>query len=345
LIKYPIFLQAYQMLGYNLVNLSAQDLRIGALAGAIEMIEALGIQPMATQGQDFGLVPNYSHVFTLGRQQVQVNVIAVDVRQYEHLDTLDTRGVTLFLLNDANQVLLDQVIAQADTEDCVVFPGGMDEPKRLRESSRGPMVVSIGQRGRYVCQLKIQLNSDTGNPDLVFSFVPVSEDLAVSEELKALYQNYQQIVATSQLQEAYPRVPLSDPDLTYRGSRSCQVCHAEAYRLWAESKHAKAFATLVDVGSQRDPECTVCHVVGMDYATGYLTEADTPKLQDVGCEVCHGPGSEHNRSLGKIPTQDPRMTCLDCHTPEHSGQYAGHEQKYLEKIRHWREPKPVRDVK
>ncbi|MCF7973394.1 MAG: hypothetical protein K9N55_06235, partial [Phycisphaerae bacterium] len=275
----------------------------------------------------------------------QVNVVAVDCRQFEHLDTVETPGVTLFLLNDANQVLLDQVIGQADSQDCVVYPGGLGEPKLLKEAKQGPMVVSVGLRGRYVCQLKITLNPETKAPEPVFSWVPVSEDLAKDQELKSLYQNYQQIVATSQLQESYSRVPLSHPDLTYQGSKSCETCHAEEYRLWTESKHAHAFATLIDAGSQRDPECTVCHVIGMDYAEGYLTQADTPELQDVGCEVCHGPGSEHSRSLGKIPTQNPKMTCLDCHTPEHSGGYAGHENEYLEKIKHWREPKPVRNVK
>jgi hypothetical protein len=345
LIKYPILLQAYQMLGYDLVNLTTQDLEIGTLAGAVEIVEALGMQPIATQGEAYGIDAHFSRVFTVDQQAIQVNVIAVDALQFEHLDTLETPSVTLFILNDANERLLENVMAQADAQDCVVYPEAMDTPKCLKASGPGPMVVSIGQRGRYVCQLKITLSTETERPELAFSFLAVSEDLAGNQAIKSLYKSYQQIVATSQLQETYLRVPLSQGSPTFQGSASCRACHAEAYRIWSAHQHAHAFDTLVQAGSQRDPECTICHVVGMEYDAGYLTQADTPHLQDVGCEVCHGPGSEHNRSLGKIRTQDPQMTCLDCHTPEHSGGYAGHEQEFLEKIKHWKEPKPARTVK
>lgn len=345
LIKFPIFLQAYQMLGYDLVNLTAQDIGVGVQAGAVDFIEALGMNAMATQGEAHGMGADFSRVFTVGAQTVQVNVVAVDTSHFEHLDALDTPGVTLFILNDANETLLETVMGQADPQDCVVYPEAMDEPKCLAASGQGPMVVSIGQRGRYVCLLKVTLDTETGSPGLAFSFKAVSEDLASDQALKELYKNYQQVVAANPLQESYTRVPLSQGDLTFQGSKSCEICHTEEYRMWSTKPHAHAFATLVNAGSQRDPECTVCHVVGMAYDVGYLTEADTPHLKDVGCEVCHGPGSEHNRSQGKIRTRGPKMMCVDCHTPEHSGGYAGHEQEFLEKIKHWKEPKPVRTVK
>jgi len=345
LIKYPIFVQAYQMLGYDLVNLNSHDLQVGGLAGATEIIEPLGIHPIATRGREYGMLPHFSRVFSIGQKAIQVNVVAVDSGQFEHLDSLDTPGVTVFLLNEPNQVLLDRVIGQAEKQDCVVYPMAMDEPKLISEAGQGPMVVSIGQRGRYVSQLKLTLTPGTAEPNLVFSFQAVSEELDRNQELKALYQSYQQIVATSQLQEDFSRLPLLDSDLYFQGSLSCKGCHEEEYMIWSQKKHAHAFATLIDVGSQRDPECTICHVVGMEYEAGYLSQMDTPHLKDVGCEVCHGPGSEHNRSLGKFPTQEPKMACTNCHTPEHSGEYAGHEQEFLEKIKHWKEPKPARSVK
>ncbi len=345
LIKYPIFLQAYQVLGYDLVNLTEADLRIGALAGAEGVVEALGMNPIASQGSEAGLPANVSRQFYVGQQAIWLNVVAVDTSQFEHVDTLETPGVTLFIINDANERLLEMIVGLADDHDCVVYPAAMDEPKSLRKSGQGPMVVSIGQRGRYVCQLKITLSPDTLKPDLAFSYTAVSEDLVPDQAIQGLYKNYQQIVATSQLQETHLRVPLGQGDLTFQGSASCRVCHAEEHRIWSTHQHAHAFATLIDSGSQRDPECTVCHVVGMEYDVGYLNQADTPHLKDVGCEVCHGPGAEHNRSLGRVRTQDPKMKCMNCHTPEHSGRYAGHEREFLEKIKHWKEPKPVRTVK
>jgi len=112
-----------------------------------------------------------------------------------------------------------------------------------------------------------------------------------------------------------------------------------------DSWHAGAFATLEKVGSEYDPECVVCHVVGMQYQTGYISPAKTPELKDVGCENCHGPGSEHFRSLGAIETSGPISTCSDCHTAEHSGEYTANEKQYFEKIIHWREPVSVVRVK
>ena len=45
--------------------------------------------------------------------------------------------------------------------------------------------------------------------------------------------------------------------------------------------HANAFATLERVGSQYDPECVICHVIGMDYDSGFITEEKTPLMKDV----------------------------------------------------------------
>jgi len=39
------------------------------------------------------------------------------------------------------------------------------------------------------------------------------------------------------------------------------------------------------------------------------------------------------------------MSCLTCHTPEKSTGYAGHEEEYMQKIVHWREPAAAGNVK
>jgi hypothetical protein len=83
----------------------------------------------------------------------------------------------------------------------------------------------------------------------------------------------------------------------------------------------------------------------MDYESGFVSEKKTGYLKDVGCENCHGPGSEHNRTKGLAKTTEPKSDCLYCHTPEKSAEYAGNEQKYLEKIRHWKELTSAGNVK
>jgi len=85
--------------------------------------------------------------------------------------------------------------------------------------------------------------------------------------------------------------------------------------------------------------------VGLKYESGFVSVQETGDLKDVGCEACHGPGSEHIKSLGKAETTGPKQECVECHTPDNSGNYAGNEKLYFEKIIHWREPNSLRDVK
>jgi hypothetical protein len=55
----------------------------------------------------------------------------------------------------------------------------------------------------------------------------------------------------------------------YTGSDVCGVCHELELESWHYTKHANAYDTLVTHGSERDPECVGCHVVGFDKPGGY----------------------------------------------------------------------------
>jgi hypothetical protein len=115
-----------------------------------------------------------------------------------------------------------------------------------------------------------------------------------------------------------PRRPTLNGD-TFAGSRACRPCHSDDYRIWERSKHAKAMQTLVDEKHDKDPECVVCHVVGLEFESGFVSMEKTPHLKDVGCESCHGPARKHvqdplNNKLGKAG----EGSCMQCHVPAHS---------------------------
>jgi hypothetical protein len=131
----------------------------------------------------------------------------------------------------------------------------------------------------------------------------------------------------------------------YIGAAKCKMCHTakakgEAYTIWANSPHAKAYATLATeeakaVGKkagvedpQKSAKCLKCHVTAYDAAA--TAKAATYKMEDgVTCETCHGAGSLY-QSMKVMKaltagTQDKaavgynsgdKKACVKCHNQE-----------------------------
>ncbi len=103
----------------------------------------------------------------------------------------------------------------------------------------------------------------------------------------------------------------------YTGSDVCGVCHELETESWHYTKHANAYDTLVTHGSERDPECIGCHVVGFEEPGGYTIDAAPTHLEDVSCENCHGRGGPH-LSKGFVVGGNYEPICKTCHNPTHS---------------------------
>ena len=352
LIKYHIIIQALQLLDYDLVNLGEQDIEIGSNLGVLEGIESAfnTISPHGTS--EMNIPAKFTKKFSLKGRTVLATVAAFDpestpIEQIEELFDLPAGEPTLNILILSNSVpgTIRSIAKAAPFVDCVVCPSESDEPAVISNPNRRPLAFTVGRFGRYVCGLKVTAPTRVGQRlRLTFKEFPIEEDLPKDDSLVRLYEDYQQIVKDRNLLEKHPRFALPD-DLEYHGSKSCKSCHEYEYETWNSKAHAKAFSTLEKVNSQYDPECVVCHVIGMDYESGFISQQQTGHLINVGCENCHGPGSEHNLSAGMTELTEPKSTCIDCHTPEHSGDYAGNEDDFLEKIKHWREPNAAGNVK
>ncbi len=103
----------------------------------------------------------------------------------------------------------------------------------------------------------------------------------------------------------------------YSGNAVCGTCHELEHETWSFSSHATAFDTLVRHGSERDPECIGCHVVGWGRPGGFRGAGETPELENVGCEACHGRGGPH-QSPDFVKDGNYAPTCLGCHDAKHS---------------------------
>lgn len=344
LIKFRVLFEAFSLLHYDLVHLTRRDAEmarnLGLSFGQDRPFDVLYCEA-PVDGTPW--VRQWSRRARVGDREVAVRFAAFDAQT-------DAPDLASQLFSDqADRATVDIVVLQNDHAesrrqwseasgvDCIICQSDSDEPLVLSEVSGGPRMFTVGRFGRYVGRLDVHFSEAGDEPILDFEDIAVEEALPEDPVLVRLYEQYQQIVAGSGLLESYPRIPLPD-DLEYVGSENCKWCHMPEHAIWSEKAHADALATLEKVGSDRDPECVICHVVGMDRESGFVNMETTPHLKDVGCENCHGPGSEHVRSEGQTPTVEPKQSCLSCHTPDHSSGYAGHEVEYRQKITHWWEP-------
>lgn len=344
LIKFRILFEAFRLLEYDVVHLTDEDVETARTLG----LTAPQNGPFAVIGAPWEpdrsdpLIGFVKRLIARDRE-VAVRFISLDAREDRPEAAAEVfarpagkYGVNILILRNADSGSR-RIWAESAGADCLVVPSESDEPRIYSEPGERPMVFAVARLGRYVSRLRVRFPGPGTEPTLSLEDIPVEETLAEDGALVNLYRQYQELVRHSELLEKYPRIPLPG-GLQYVGSQACQQCHSYEHAAWSEKAHADAFATLVRVGSDRDPECVICHVIGMDRESGFVTEETTPHLKDVGCENCHGPGSEHVRNAGWTATTEPKMSCLDCHTPEHSSGYAGNEAEYLEKIKHWREP-------
>ncbi|MBN2314804.1 MAG: cytochrome c family protein [Sedimentisphaerales bacterium] len=348
LIKFNVTIQALSLLKYHVVNLTEKDVEISRNLGLLDDPILNFISPYTT---DEGLAKRFQSRYSLKGESVTVNVVTYDaevssierVRELFGPDQPDEKKINILLLNRFDDAIYAS-IAKMGMVDCIICPAVSDEPMSIGDSGRNPLAVSVGRLGRYIGKLQIGAIPGKGDFEFTFQSIAVGEDLEQDAALIDLYKDYQYLVKEANLLEEHSRFILPN-GLKYIGSKSCMACHDYEYKTWSSNAHARAFATLERVGSNYDPECVVCHVVGMNYQSGFITQEKTPQKKDVGCENCHGPGSEHVKSVGMTPLTEPKSVCTDCHTPEHSGEYAGNEEAFRKKIIHWREPNAAQSVK
>lgn len=345
-IKFDIIVQALSMLEYDLVALNETDFTIAQELG---LLENLPFNVIHSSRTDPAIPQTYQRQMQTQDYTIDINIAAINllsepIELIENLfpDENENPKLNILIIDDCDSYVIDN-LTEYQMLDVVVCPTAADEPEIIDSQTERPLLITVGRLGKYCGKLSVQLTQDS-TLTLGYTKLQVNEQLPQNLELVNLYKDYQLIVKEANLLEQVPKVPLPD-DLEYLGSQSCNMlpCHPAEFRTWAKNPHAKAYKTLIEAGSQYDPECIVCHVVGLNYETGFVNENSQYDLRDVGCEVCHGPGSKHMVAITMDEpdnkTSEPKAQCIDCHTPEHSPDYQEHEDEYCEKIRHWVEQK------
>jgi hypothetical protein len=203
---------------------------------------------------------------------------------------------------------------------CSAKSSPFETPRKVGDT----LIVTPGEHAKYVVRIEWD-----GERFSAYRFFDLGPEYADDRQAQEVYAAYLARVASEDLLSMVPR---SESPQFY-GNAECISCHPAAGRVWKESAHSKALATLEKDGQDRDPDCTGCHVVGLRAVNGFKSRAVTPNLTDVGCESCHGPGDKHRMSpytnkMGKVG----RESCMPCHNTEHSPTFDF--DAYWAKIKH-----------
>ena len=194
------------------------------------------------------------------------------------------------------------------------------------------ILLGSAYEGRYVGRANLFVNEADGRV-MAVEVHSTSLDEAVPDDPQMLerVQDYQDSLDAYKeaKRAAYPRTFGSEKE-DFLTDANCRTCHQDAWQAYAESGHARAFATIRRQGQSGEPECLSCHTTGYQYKNGYADEAPFNRLINVQCEACHGYGTEHARD-GRWAAR-AKDSCVACHDQENSPGFEYAE--YWERIKH-----------
>jgi len=199
-------------------------------------------------------------------------------------------------------------------------------PKRIG----GTLLVAPGPAGRTLGCVTLARDDSTGAVRLEHDLTVLSAQVPDAKWVMDLYWKY--------VYEAKDAPP-PDWDQTpipprYETAEACKECHEAEYKQWKTTAHARAYESVRRAGRDGDPECLLCHTMGLGRTGGFASMKKTPGLGRVTCQACHVVTSEHEKK-GVKP--EPRMTissrlCMSCHGPVQSPDFDYY--RYKPKIVH-----------
>ena len=364
-IKMETALDALGRMGYVAHNIGEKDLNMGIdLLGYLSQISNVDFVSSNIVDLDtsaFNIKPYIIKEIKTEESILKVGILGIVSPELIESAYLDVTVVDPVLalkpllsdLYDKTDILI--LLSHAEMEESIkiaeVYPeldliiSGhlVDRPDLYLKKVDNTYVIPVGEKGKYVGKITLSTRrKESGEDEHVNSSSPAIETTPLdgkfedSSEITMLLEIYQERLKDEEL---LAQVFKSDPpsNLTYIGNDDCAACHNKIFKHWEETGHASAYETLVKAEHEYDPECVECHVIGLNYFTGFETIESTPALKGVGCESCHGPGSDHKETLSKDYGKVGIENCEICHNDEHSPHFEFEE--YWQKIKHPAEEK------
>jgi hypothetical protein len=193
-------------------------------------------------------------------------------------------------------------------------------PERVGQT----IVASATNKGKFLICLALTTDRRTGaiSADVVELSDKFHDDPAQLELLRSFRNELGRRDFDAAETGLAPRLPgRSPPGFEIAGNGECRACHAEEFRDWNSSQHARAWETLVTGGVHVDPACQVCHTTGYGLPGGFQSLARSAGRVAVGCENCHGPSRAHVERPKQRTPFAAREQCTRCHDRENSPQF------------------------
>lgn len=266
--------------------------------------------------------------------------LTVDEALKKYLPEVDEQSDIVVLLAREQEEELKRIAQAYPAVDVILNGNSTGEGREYPKIGR-TIIVESARQGIGLGTLDLEWDSEGHVTTYKNQTIPLLPVIPDSPELTQIVNKAQQdVVAYAEIEAK--KAPATKVKSVYGGPLSCKACHEDAYKVWAQSKHAKSIETLIEKSSQYEDACLICHVTGamamFRNKGGFVNVVQTPELAAVTCEACHGTSLRHNADPKEVKTgvgigiKPTESTCKRCHTQEYSPNFV--YQDYWSKIVH-----------
>jgi len=207
----------------------------------------------------------------------------------------------------------------------------------LSPRRKGPtLVASATNKGKFLAALTAPASAAIRwQGEIVEMTDRFNDDPRQQTNLTEFYQTLAERDLTPSQTSFALSLPVEIPEnFRIAGTASCRDCHADDCDTWDRSRHAHAWESLTQTGSQVDAYCQQCHATGFGFPGGFESAHRSPMHAGVGCESCHGPSHGHvqDSRIRTTYSGHARHRCTSCHDRENSPEFVVAE--YWAEVRH-----------
>ena len=184
--------------------------------------------------------------------------------------------------------------------------------------------IGVYSMGKKITETALDFSAE--NPTTATAMHSIEPGAFHNEAMRDLLDRY--YIAVTQTEETKAKIPPVLMTLAeemregdgYTGGQECVPCHKTEYHQWYNTRHRRAFLTLLNRQRYMLPDCVNCHTTGYGHPEGYTRFTQTENLAGVQCETCHGPGKLHaaEPETVKMRREMDQKFCVQCHDEANS---------------------------